>query len=66
VKMNTRKVIPVALVAFLLISSLAALLTGCGKPAMPEVNNANCTDENIMKIEDKAMRQEFAGLCFHR
>lgn len=46
------------------------LLTGCeNKPvqqAMPEVNDKNCQIENIRKIEDKAMREQFAGLCARR
>jgi len=43
------------------------LFIGCNKkPVMPEVNDANCKVALIMKIEDKATRQEFAGLCSRR
>ena len=40
-----------------------------GKPAlqaMPEVNDENCKLENIQKIEEKGMQQEFAGKCARR
>lgn len=56
--MKTSKTIPMIVAA-----ALAATLAGCGKPAMPEVNDANCTLDNIKKIEDQAVRQQFAHLC---
>ncbi len=40
-------------------------VAGCNS-AMPEVNDENCKVENIRKIEDKEMRQEFADRCFMR
>ena len=47
-----------------------ALLSGCdgksGADTMPEVNDENCQDANILKIRDKEMRQEFAGKCLRR
>ena len=46
------------------------LMAGCdSKPAMqslPEVNNENCKTENIAKIQDKGMQQEFSGKCLRR
>jgi entry exclusion lipoprotein TrbK len=49
---------------------MALVLAGCdNKPAtlaMPVVNNENCQLENIKQIEDKATRQEFAGMCSRR
>ena len=54
----------------LLVGLTAALLAGCdNKPAtmpMPEVNDTNCQIETIRKIEDKAARKTFAGLCSRR
>lgn len=45
-------------------------IPGCDKtppvPTMPEVNDANCQMAEIMKIEDKATRETFAGLCSRR
>lgn len=47
--------------------AVAALcLFGCNKKPLPEVNNENCTIENIKKIKDKESRQEFSSLCFRR
>ena len=55
----------------LLLAGFAALqLAGCdNKPAippMPEVSDTNCQIEAIIKIEDKATREKFAGLCSRR
>lgn len=54
----------------LLAGLVAVLATGCdNKPAippMPEVNDANCQIETIKKIEDRATRETFAGLCSRR
>lgn len=54
----------------LLAGLAAALLAGCNSkpatPAMPEVNDTNCQIETIKKIEDKATRETFAGLCSRR
>lgn len=53
-----------------LTSLVVMLLAGCdNKQAtqfMPEVNDTNCQIESIRKIEDKAMRETFAGLCSRR
>lgn len=63
--MNLCKATTLALAAV-----LAVLVAGCGnKPAlqaMPEVSDENCKHENIQKIEDKGMQQEFAGKCLRR
>ena len=63
--MTLRKALTLALAA-----ALAALAAGCdNKPAlqaMPEDNDENCKLENIQKIEDKGMQQEFAGKCARR
>lgn len=63
--MNLRKVSTLALAA-----ALAASTAGCdNKPAlqtMPEVNDENCKLENIQKIEDKGMQQDFADKCARR
>jgi len=54
----------------LLVGLVAMLATGCdSKPAippMPEVNDTNCRIEAIKKIEDRATREKFAGLCSRR
>ncbi|ABM44407.1 MULTISPECIES: entry exclusion lipoprotein TrbK [Burkholderiales] len=56
--------------ALLLAVLAAALLAGCdSKPTgspMPEVNDANCQIEAIKRIEDRATRESFAGLCARR
>ena len=63
--MYLRKALTLALAA-----ALAALAARCdNKPAlqaMPEVNDENCKLENIQKIEEKGMQQEFAGKCARR
>jgi len=48
---------------------LVALIAGCDnkQPApMPEVNAENCTLDRIQKIEDRATRKQFAGVCSRR
>ena len=54
----------------LLAGLVVVLMAGCdNKPAtmpMPEVNDTNCQIETIRKIEDKAARETFAGLCSRR
>ena len=54
----------------LLAGLVAVLVAGCdNKPAippMPEVNDTNCQIEAIKKIEDRATREKFAGLCSRR
>lgn len=46
---------------------MAVLLAGCkdelAQAAMPKVNDENCKLENIKKIEDRAIREKFSGLC---
>ena len=63
--MHLRKALTLALAA-----ALAVLAAGCdNKPAlqaMPEVNDENCKLENVQKIEDKGMQQDFAGKCARR
>ena len=48
------------------IVSLVFIVSGCSDAKMPEVNNINCQHENILKIEDKAMQQDFASKCLRR
>lgn len=54
----------------LALTCLAIVVSGCDsappEPAMPEVTRANCQMTEIMKIEDKATRETFAGLCSHQ
>ena len=54
----------------MLAALVLALVAGCdSKPvtkAMPEANDENCLIESIKKIEDKAMREQFAGQCSQR
>lgn len=54
----------------LLAGLVVVLVAGCdNKPAissMPEVNDTNCQIEAIKKIEDRATREKFAGLCSRR
>lgn len=48
------------------LSLTALLLTGCDEPVeMPEVNDANCQHEAILKLP-KSIQQEFSGLCLRR
>lgn len=53
-----------------LLAGLLMILAGCDneppKPVIPEVNDANCQMAKIMKIEDRATREEFAGRCSRR
>jgi entry exclusion lipoprotein TrbK len=60
---------------FKVILFLVALIftTGCDNDksivkqvVMPEINDVNCTQENILKIADKGTKQKFAGLCNRR
>ncbi|CCJ49549.1 Putative entry.exclusion protein TrbK, partial [Bordetella parapertussis Bpp5] len=54
----------------MLLTGLVVVVAGCdNKPAippMPEVNDTNCQIEAIKKIEDRATREKFAGLCSRR
>jgi len=54
----------------LFVSLTVVLLAGCdNRPstqAMPEINDTNCQIDVIKKIEDKAARETFAGLCSRR
>lgn len=36
------------------------------KQALPEVNHENCKLENIQKITDRHIQEEFSGLCLRR
>lgn len=58
------------LTATILTVPLAVLMTGCDKTSekqtMPEVNEENCKPENIDKIKNKEMQQEFSSKCFLR
>ncbi|EPI0765625.1 entry exclusion lipoprotein TrbK [Vibrio alginolyticus] len=45
---------------------LTALLTGCGDEPMPEVNDINCSIDNIKKIENQETQKEFATKCLRR
>ncbi len=53
-----------------LLASLLVLVVGCDNrpaiPPMPEVNDTNCQIDAIKKIEDRATREKFAGLCSRR
>lgn len=42
---------------------VAAFTTACSEK-MPTVNDENCTQSSIQKIEDKQMREEFSEQCF--
>lgn len=44
------------------------LVAGCSpnKKELPAVNDENCKEENLKKMEDKEARQELAGLCIRR
>lgn len=54
------------------IMLLVMLVMGCADDTvedanqLPEVNDVNCQQENIMKITDKGARAKFAGLCIRR
>jgi entry exclusion lipoprotein TrbK len=53
-----------------MLVGITLAIAGCDNtppaPTMPEVNDANCQMAEIMKIEDKATRETFAGLCSRR
>lgn len=53
-----------------MLAGFLLAITGCDNtppaPTMREVNDANCQMAEIMKIEDKAARETFAGLCSRR
>jgi entry exclusion lipoprotein TrbK len=54
----------------LLVGLVVVLVAGCDNkpsiPLMPEVNDTNCQIAAIKKIEDRATREKFAGLCSRR
>lgn len=53
-----------------MLAGITLAITGCDNtppaPTMSEVNDANCQMAEIMKIQDKATRETFAGLCSRR
>lgn len=53
-----------------MLVGITLAIAGCDNtpppPTMPEVNDANCQMAEIMKIQDKATRETFAGLCSRR
>lgn len=59
-----------SLLLMVLATLIAALFGGCSpessKKEMPIVNDENCKTENIAKIEDKTIREQFASMCFRR
>jgi entry exclusion lipoprotein TrbK len=48
----------------------AACVAACApnetKKQLPAVNDENCKTENLQKMQDTEMRQEFASLCIRR
>lgn len=53
--------------ALIITASLTTIISGCEKPIpeMPEVNNENCTTENIEKL-DKRIIKRFSSKCAAR
>jgi entry exclusion lipoprotein TrbK len=53
-----------------LAALVAALISACSpetpKKEMPAVNDENCKWENMVKIEDKATREQLASACARR
>jgi entry exclusion lipoprotein TrbK len=53
-----------------LAALVATLVSACSpetpKKEMPAVNDENCKWENMVKIEDKASREQFASACARR
>ena len=53
-----------------LVGFTAALLGACTPETttkeVPTVNDENCKPENIAKIEDKTMREQFSADCLRR
>lgn len=48
---------------------MALFFIGCGEKTiedLPEVNDENCKHENILKIKNKKLQQEYSGLCLRR
>lgn len=45
------------------LALVAAFTTACSEK-MPTVNDENCTQSSIQKIEDNQMREEFSEQCF--
>ena len=55
----------------LLLNIFITTLLGACSPenstkTMPVVNDENCKSENIAKIEDKTMREQFTSMCIRR
>lgn len=58
-------------IAFCWVAIVCAFsMSGCSKadrqPKLPALNDENCKHENLVKIPDKAARQEFASMCLRR
>jgi len=64
--MTAKKVNRFVFLALAAIVSAAVSACSTSKNEMPVVNDENCKHEYIVKIEDKTMREEFAGLCLRR
>ena len=63
--MNTKQLTRMLLVA-LFVASGSACSPRAPKVELPIVNDENCKFENIKKIEDKDIREEFASMCIRR
>lgn len=53
-------------ITLLAIVALTTLISGCKNETMPEVNEVNCLQENVQRIKDKDIKEEFTGLCLRR
>lgn len=62
---NAIQLLKIVSVTILLIA-VTLLLIHHFDEKMPEINDINCQHENILKIEDKAMQQDFFSQCLRR
>jgi entry exclusion lipoprotein TrbK len=64
--MMMKKIYLIVAVASVLLAALSACKEESSPKNLPEVNDTNCTDQIISKIEPKEARTAFANKCFER
>lgn len=68
-KLTTRPNTVAASLALLLLSATLAACSPSAEPvaqSLPEVNDQNCAEANVRKIEPESLRRQFGSLCFKR
>jgi len=53
-------------IPMIIATAIMVVLSGCGKPEVPEVNDENCAEENVLKIKDEEVQKKLRGLCMRR